>query len=172
MKQLKILVIMTMFFGLGKLFGQSKHNNEQSKSEEKGVIGEYTEDGFPVIMKFVNELPAKQIMNKFPFLVVVSWKYDGKERNGMPEKAVNERMIILEDAIEDSMKSSNIFTHAYSRTGNNLKEFVYYGTNQEDFMRLLNKTLENHEEYPIEITFYKDKEWKEFKKVLEDFKEK
>ena len=163
---------MALFFGLGKIFGQTKQNIPKTETEEKGIIGRYTEDGFPVIMKFVNELPEKQIMNKLPFLVVISWKYNGEKNNGMPEKKTNERMIILEDAIDESIESSKVFTHAYSRTGNNLKEFVYYGTNQYDFMNVLNKTLESHEEYPIEINFYEDKEWTEFKKVLEDFKEK
>jgi hypothetical protein len=172
MKQFKILMIMALFFGLGKIFGQNKQNAEQSETEERGIIGEYSENDKPVIMKFVNELPEKKIMDKFPFLVVVSWKYNGEKNNGMPEKKINERMILLEDAIEKSMESSKIFTHAYSRTGNNIKEFVYYGTNQEDFMNLLNQTLANHKEYPIEINFYEDKDWTEFKKVLEDFKEK
>jgi hypothetical protein len=171
MKQIKILIIMGLFFGLGKVFGQNK-DTEKTETEEKGIIGRYVEDGFPVIMKFVNELPEKQIMEKLPFLVVISWEYDGKKNNGMPEKKINQKMIILEDAIDKSMETTEIFTHAYSRTGNNLKEFVYYGTNQEEFMNLLNKTLDKHEEYPIEIKFYEDKDWTEFKKVLEDFKEK
>jgi len=172
MKQIKILIIMGLFFGLGKVFGQNKQDTEKTETEEKGIIGRYIEDGFPVIMKFVNELPEKQIMGKLPFLVVVSWEYDGKKNNGMPEKKINQKMIILEDAIDKSMEKTDIFTHAYSRTGNNLKEFVYYGTNQDEFMNLLNKTLDKHEEYPIEIKFYEDKDWTEFKKVLEDFKEK
>ena len=163
---------MGLFFGLGKVFGQNKQDTEKTETEEKGIIGRYIEDGFPVIMKFVNELPEKQIMEKLPYLVVVSWEYDGKKNNGMPEKKINQKMIILEDAIDKSMAKTDIFTHAYSRTGNNLKEFVYYGTNQEEFMNLLNITLDKHEEYPIEIKFYEDKDWTEFKKVLEDFKEK
>lgn len=142
------------------------------KTQDVGIIGEYFENGFPVIMKFINELPKKEIMIKLPLLVVVSWKYYGEKNNGMPEKTINKKMIVLERAIEKSMETSEIVAHAYSRTGNNLKEFVYYGTNQEDFMALLNKTLENHEEYPIEIDFYEDKEWLEFKKVLADFREK
>lgn len=160
---------MSLFFGLGKIFGQNK---QEPNADYKGVIGSYTENGFPVIIKFVNELPQNKIINHLPFLVIISWKYNGEKNNGMPEKKVNERMIILEGAIEKSMESSNVFTHAYSRTGNNLKEFVYYGTNQDDFMNLLNKTLKSHKEYPIEISFYEDKEWTEFKKILEDFKEK
>ena len=137
--------------------------------EQKGIIGRYYENDFPVIMKFVNELPEPKTIDRLPFLTVVSWKYDGGENNGMPPKEINERMIVLEDALEKAMDSTSCFTHAYSRTGNNLKEIVYYSTNQDDFISMINFTLEEHDVYPIEITFYEDRAWSEFKKVLEDF---
>jgi hypothetical protein len=82
MKQIKILIFMALFFSFGNIFGQTK----QKETEEKGIIGQYTENGYPVIMKFVNELPEKQILDRLPLLVVVSWKYDGGKNNGMPEK--------------------------------------------------------------------------------------
>ncbi len=157
---------MLSFFGLGK---SNAHNND-SNQENKGIIGRYYENGIPVIMKFVNELPDNKITERLPFLTVVSWKYDGSENNGMPQKEINEKMIALEDALEETMETSDIFVHAYSRTGNNLKEFVYYSTSQDEFITMLNKTLEKHEKYPIEINFYEDREWSDFKKVLEDFK--
>ena len=169
MKSIKSYVI-SLFFGLGKVF--DKINTKYLSMERKGIIGEYFENGFPVIMKFINELPNKEVMNRFHYLVIVSWKYNGKENNGMPENEINKRMILLEDTIGKSMKTSKIFLHAYSRTGNNLKELVYYCTNQTDFMALLNKTLQHHEDYPIEIDFYEDKDWREFKQVLDDFKGK
>jgi hypothetical protein len=122
-------------------------------------------------MKFVNELPDSELMDRLPYLTVVSWKYDGRSNNGMPPREINERMIHLEDALQKAMDSSDIFTHAYSRTGNNLKELVYYSTNQEDFLTMINRSLQIHESYPIEIEFYEDKEWSEFRKVLNDFKE-
>ena len=81
---------MSLFFGLGKIFGQNK---QETNADYKGVIGSFTEDGFPVIIKFVNELPENKIMNHLPFLVVISWKYNGEKNNGMPEEKVNERMI-------------------------------------------------------------------------------
>ena len=137
--------------------------------EHKGIIGRYYENDLPVIVKFVNELPEKKTIDKLPFLTVVSWKYDGSENNGMPPKEINERMIVLEEALEKAMDSTSFFTHVYSRTGNNLKEFVYYSTNQEDFIYMINFTLEKHDVYPIEISFYEDRGWSDFKKVLEDF---
>jgi Family of unknown function (DUF695) len=166
---------MLSFFGFGKSKAQEKPKKTTEKTElteeNKGIIGKYTENDFPVIMKFVNELPEKEIISRFPFLTIVSWKYDGSENNGMPLEEINKRMITLEKALENSMDSSNIYRHVYSRTGNNLKEFAYYSTSQNDFMNTLNKTLEKHAEYPIGIDFYEDKEWADFKKIIENFKE-
>ena len=173
MRKTIILIFMLSFLGFGKSSAQenkkSKSEKEESNEELKGVIGRYYEDDLPVIMKFVNELPESKIISKFPFLTIISWKYDGSENNGMPLDDINQRMIILEDAIEKAIKSYKTFTHVYSRTGNNLKEFAYYSTNQDDFMKMLNKTLEKHSAYPIEINFYEDKEWSDFKIVLKDF---
>jgi len=151
-------------------FGKSNAQKKDSPEEHKGIIGRYYENNIPVIIKFVNELPDKSIRGRLPFLTVVSWKYDGSNNNGMPLNEINQKMISLEDAIDLCMNNSKIFTHAYSRTGNNLKELVYYSSSQNDFMGMINQALEKHERYPIEINFYEDKEWTEFKKVLEDFK--
>jgi len=150
--------------------GKSNVRNDDLVQEKKGIIGRYYENGLPVIMRFVDELPDNTIIEKLPFLTVLSWKYDGNKNNGMPQKDINERMIALENVLEENIKTSDIFVHAYSRTGNNLKELVYYSKSQDDFITMLNNALKKHERYPIEIDFYEDKEWSDFKKVLDDFK--
>ena len=71
---------MAFFFGLDKIFGQSEQNTEHIK-QEKGIIGKYIENDFPVIVRFINELPGKKVLDKFPLLVVVSWKYNGEKNN-------------------------------------------------------------------------------------------
>jgi hypothetical protein len=162
------MTFMLSFFGLGK----SKAQEIKSTLEPKGIIGRYCENDLPVIMKFVNELPNEKTIRRLPFLSVVSWKYDGNENNGMPPKKINERMIVLEETLENSMNKTDIFTHVYSRTGNNLKELVYYTTKQDDFMEMLNEALQKHNGYPIKIDFYEDKEWADFKRMLNDFKNK
>ena len=140
--------------------------------EPKGIIGRYYEDKFPVIVKFINELPTIDIQNRLTSLTVVSWKYDGSSNNGMPTSEINEKMLVLEDALAKTMDRSGLYVHAYSRTGNNLKEFVYYSKGLEEFMPLLNETLQRQERYPIDINFYEDPAWTELKKLIEDFKEK
>lgn len=146
------------------------NNPESENAEEKGIIGRYYENYLPVIVKFLNELPETKVSSKLQTLVVISWKYNGDENNGMPLKNDNERMIILEDLIMNSEFLEKSFVHAYSRTGNNLKELNFYCETQKEFMRILNITLANNERFPIEIIFYEDKEWIEFKTLLKDFK--
>lgn len=146
------------------------NKSESENGKRTGIIGQYYENELPVIVKFINELPEPEITNKFQNLVVISWKYDGGENNGMPLKNDNSRMIVLEELIMNSDLLEKSFIHAYSRTGNNLKEFVFYCEAQKEFMDIINLTLANHERFPIEITFYEDKEWSEFNTLLKDFK--
>lgn len=38
MKQIKILIIMGLFFGLGKVFGQNKQDTEKQKQKKKELL--------------------------------------------------------------------------------------------------------------------------------------
>ena len=137
--------------------------------EKKGTIGRVYEAGAPVIYKFVNTLPEEAVRAKLTWLTVISWKYDGSSNNGMPLADENQSMTALEGAIQDHIESDDVLRHAYSRTGNNLKELVYYIHDQKEFLEAFNKTLSRHPRYPVEIKFYQDAEWEDFKKLLNDF---
>ncbi len=150
---------------LGVLFTMTVNAGE----EEKGIIGRVYEDGAPVIYKFVNELPAEEVRNQLSWLTVISWSYDGTSNNGMPLDNENQGMITLEDAIEDHIERDGALRHVYSRTGNNLKELVYYIHDRDQFLAALNKALGSHPPYPIEINFYQDEDWEDFRRLLSDF---
>jgi hypothetical protein len=139
-------------------------------SDELGIIGETNEDGLPVIYRLVDELPGADVRNSLPWLTVISWRYDREARNGMPPVAINDRMIALERAI-DEIEASSLCRHAYSRTGNGLKEFAYYITDRDRFMGAFNAAVRKHPRYPIEIEFFEDPEWADFQKVRELFKQ-
>jgi hypothetical protein len=151
---------------LGAMLLMTSTSNSE---EEKGIIGRVYEDGNPVIYKFVNEMPPTEVREKLGYLTVISWKYNGSSNNGMPLPDVNKRMIELEREIEDHIESDSVLRHAYSRTGKNLKELVYYIQDQEGFLMAFNKTMSDKPRFPIEINFYEDKEWKDFDRILNDF---
>jgi len=134
-----------------------------------GVIGRSIEDGFPVIYKFVNQLPGEEIRTRLPWVTVVSWKYDRDARNGMPPEEINKQMLDLEDAL-DGLAGAGLCRHAYSTTGNGRKELVYYISDRDEFMNALNTALEHHPRYPLEIDFYNDPEWDDFRNLLSKFK--
>jgi hypothetical protein len=87
----------------------------------------------------------------------------------MPPEAVNERMMVLEDAMQASVERKGFCRNVYNRTGNNLKEFAYYIRDRDSFSDALNAALADHPRYPIEIKFYEDPEWTDFLDLLKDF---
>jgi hypothetical protein len=138
-------------------------------AEETWSVAEAKIKGKPVVYKFMNELPDEKLRNNMSWLTVVSWKYDGSTNNGMPPKNLNDSMIQLEDGLEAITGREKIYFDVYSATGNNLKEFVFYITDREEFMNNFNKALNGHSAYPIEINFYEDKEWSDLIKLHADF---
>ena len=141
----------------------------QEQEQELGIIGESHEDGLPVIYKFVDELPSQNTRTKYRWLTVISWKYDRNVRNGMPPEDTNKQMLALEDAI-DELEAVALCRHAYSRTGNGLKELVYYISDRDQFMTAFNDALREHPRYPMEINFYEDNQWDDFERLRGLFK--
>jgi len=138
-----------------------------AEAEDTWTVGQIKINGRPVIYKFLSQLPDEK--EKLNWLTVVAWKYDGSSNNGMPPKEINNSMIKLEDALEKIDGDGQIYEMAYTATGNNLKEFVYYISNQEEFMENFNNALSGHPRYPLAINFYEDSNWSDLSKLLEDF---
>lgn len=134
-------------------------------TKELGIIGKTEENGVPVIYKLVNTVPVQSIRDEFRWMTVISWTYDGSTRNGLPPRSENAKMLALEDAV-NSLVKAGLCRHAYSRTGNGLKQLVYYVPDRDRFMSALNQALQDHPRYPIAIKFHEDREWKEFQDVL------
>jgi hypothetical protein len=141
-----------------------------ANAQELGIIGRSYQDGMPIIWKLVDRLPSAEVRARFPWLTVIAWKYEGSGNNGMPSEAVNKQMKTLEQRIGDALQAEGVCEHAYSRTGNNLKELVYYTTDQDKFMDSFNAELKGHPRYPIEILFREDREWSDFATLLGRFK--
>ena len=138
-------------------------------SVERSIIGKMEEDGLPVVFKLVDAAPSAETRDRFRWLTVISWKYDRSVRNGMPPHDANERMLALEHAV-DALEASMLCRQAYTRTGNGLKELVYYISDREMFMAAFNDVLREHPRYPIAINFYEDREWADFEKLRGLFK--
>ena len=128
------------------------------------IILQYTDNGFPIVMKVMEGIPKKQVRERFPWLTVISWRYDPSENNGMPKPDVNSQMKQLEASI-DLVEGNGLCVQVYSKTGNGLKELVYYIANRDEFMRAFNLALSDQPKYPLEIEFFEDSDWGDLQTV-------
>ena len=137
----------------------------------RGIIGKYYENDLPVVVKLDNVKHDTTITNRLPWFTVISWKYDGSAHNGFPPEPIKTRMFQLEHVLDSMFSSNPICKHAYTRTGNNLKEYNYYIADRVEFMKQFNTTLQHRVHYPIEIVFYEDSAWVEQQIIIKDFLE-
>lgn len=134
----------------------------------KVLLARTYEDGRPVLYKaLMDKLPAAAAREKLPWLTIIEWQYDGSENNGMPPESETIRMATLEDAISAQLEREGFLRHAYSRTGNDLKELVYYVNDRDTFIEAFNAALAGHQRYPIEITFHEDSRWQYLEELLD-----
>ena len=109
-------------------------------------------------------------MSTFPQLIVIAWQYGGDANNGMPNEGDKKRMETFEGALEDGVIAKGLGIHAVTRTGNGLKEFEYYFSDQEQFMSHFNEAMAPFERFPIDIKFYNDPNWDELQRFIDMIK--
>lgn len=141
---------------------------EAAGPDGRGIIGRVMIEGFPVIYRLIDEPPSDRARARYPWLAVIAWQYDGIGNNGMPDEALLGRMDLLESRL-DRLIDDGFAVHAYSRTGRNLKELVFYIRDRDEFVDSLNNVLRSDPRYPISIDFYKDESWEDFEKIRSMF---
>ncbi|HEU4777502.1 MAG TPA: DUF695 domain-containing protein, partial [Telluria sp.] len=71
----------------------------------------------------------------------------------------NASMIALEDALAPVLEEGAFASLAIVRTGNDVREWIYYAKSQSEFQSRLNRALAEQAVYPIEILSENDAEW-------------
>lgn len=138
--------------------------------EPRGRIVRTEKDGKPILWTYVPEMPTEKDRLASPWLTVLRWEYDGARNNGMPDEESNRAMLVVDDAL-GTIERQKHCTVAYRRIGDGVREFVVYIADQERFLASLNDALADQPRFPMEITFYEDKDWSELKQLIDDFSE-
>ncbi len=143
--------------------------DSQKDLEDRGMTGRAFEDGLPVLYRIEDSVPDPEDRLSLPWLAVISWPYDGADDNGMPSAEDNLRMFQLQDLIEEELEGHSTLRHVYSRTGNHLKELVYYLRDRDQFLLRFNEVMADQPRYPIELRFFEDEDWEDFGELLQAF---
>jgi hypothetical protein len=165
MRRIAVIVLVSSLLAL---FGCGKSSDEsarQERDEETWWLKKTVEDGKITLIRAREQLPPADERKGFVWLAVISWPYEAKE-NGMPLADVSKRMSTLEDTIDRELVQKAMCILTLCRTRDGLKEWEYYIKDRDAFTKALDKVLNGHPEYPIEISFRSDPEWESLKAVL------
>lgn len=128
------------------------------------------ENGYPLVYSILSQCPDASIQRVCQWLTVISLEYKCQDRNRMPGDLDLRKIEKLDLALDAGFDESPSVIEGYRRTGNGLREWVYYSRDQSEFSQLLNQCLASHSPYPIEIKFYQDPVWEDLKELQEEFK--
>ena len=144
------------------------------KANKVNVDGEWLtatsksiENGLPIVLKLRGHLPPRAEMDNLPWRITFSWEYDGEKNNGMPTSVVNKQMNKLEDFIEKEIEKRGICELAVTRTGDNLKQLIYFVHSEESIQPKLNRFAVELSKFPAKISFKHDPDWLVLAQILD-----
>jgi hypothetical protein len=129
------------------------------------VSVENKEQGSQATIRLRMRKPPLPDGRAFDCAVEISWPYDGV--NGYPSSDVNQKQLAFETALDDLSGMNRFSELVQVSTGMGKKEWLYYTSDQERFMRDFNALLAGHDPYPIQINFYEDPSWQIWSEVVE-----
>ncbi|HEY8132536.1 MAG TPA: DUF695 domain-containing protein [Thermoanaerobaculia bacterium] len=125
--------------------------------QDRWAIAHAEEDGMPILFRYRNQAPVKDT-TQFPFLVSILWIYEGDADTGMPGNEVLREMERFEDAL-DSIDDSSAGFLMVAVTGNDRREWIWYTSDTNRFMALLNAALKGRPKFPLDLSASEDPAW-------------
>lgn len=109
------------------------------------------------IVRYRSDLPTWVQKASFASLVVISWP--SGTPGGMPTKGESEQHYAFEDSLQAAEERERIAVLAAAVTGEGKVQWYYLARSHDEFMRVLNKTLQGKPRLPITISLEKDPQW-------------
>jgi hypothetical protein len=131
--------------------------------EDQWAILEAEEDGVPLLFRFRTNIPVADT-NAFPFLISIMWIYDGKRNEGMPDDGTLAMMDRVEDALDWVDDSGEAFLMVVV-TGNNRREWIWYTSDRQRYMALVNKAMPRQPKFPLDFATSEDAPWQTYRSI-------
>ena len=142
--------------------------NEQmsANDEDLWTLARSEEDGRPLVLRFLSQVPASVSRQDYPHLIHIHWGYPVDDERGMPESDLHATMIEMEEALLP-LEAEGLARNALIVTGNGRKEWFWYTRSVDEFIARLNDLLSGFSELPIALEASRDPEWSNLTGVLE-----
>jgi hypothetical protein len=111
-------------------------------------------------------VPENVSPSSLPIVVVIDWQYADA---GLPDSATLERLHEFESRIDSLNNPAGNCLRAHIIRGCGKSEIAYYVREYDQFIDDFNAVLAGALNYPIEIEYFSDPEWKYWHSIPENF---
>ncbi len=110
------------------------------------------DSGTPLIYRIRLAPPVFASNESFPHLLVVQWKYESPNDQGMPSEDVAARMLQLEDLLAPAFEGARQAFISVVVTGNGIREWQCYARDREDCDGARKRHWENWSCFPSSLS--------------------
>jgi hypothetical protein len=137
---------------------------EPQGEQERWIILDSTESGRPVVISARASMPTPDVRGEFRWVTSVRWYYPITD-GGMPNEQQLRAMHALEDEVESHVVAAHLSMLALTRTGNGLREWIYYVKDrrvaEDEITRFVRASAEN-----IQVMVREEPEWTSLHDIL------
>lgn len=133
------------------------------------ATSERSSNGRIIVFRYISEFTPSFERSTQPVRVNLVWKYEG--RNGMPIPTLRQRMDEMEDLLTPVVEADGFASLALVSTGENVREWIYYGKTEDGFLERVNKALGGRRGFPIEIHTAQDPTWTSYQTFINGLKQ-
>lgn len=108
---------------------------------------------------------------KYDKRLIITWSYESIDSSLLPSESDLEFMEEVENSLVEILENDVEAVLAFVYTCDNEREWNWYIKDKEETIKRLNKALSEFDKLPIELTMEEDKDWSEYKFVLEGAEE-
>lgn len=121
-------------------------------------------DGRVIVYRFIQEYQRSFDRAEFPIRLTLSWRYNSA--TGMPSVPERESMDMFEDRLTPLVEKDPLASLALVRTGDNLRQWVFYAASESSFRQMLDESLEAAPRLPIEVSTVVEPRWETYEQFV------
>lgn len=165
---MKLIAALVVLISLGSNFGHAEKNKPDSKEVYFTATGKAEGTGLPLIFRVFE--PGKSVKKSdYAQMVVGTWKYDPKVRNGMPDKQTNEEQIKFENMLAVTTPEGMGYL-ALVVTGNGEKQWYWYAKDMAAWKKQFKAIFLDKPIFPITFDFGHEPNWETQGKITSSVK--
>jgi hypothetical protein len=122
------------------------------------------EDGV-FLLRARSRLPGADERAAYPLAMWISWPF-GSGSDDQPDESTLEAMAAFEAAAYEALDAAGHAVGVAVLTGGAAREWLFYATDREAFMRVLLAALEGHPPYEFEVRAWDDPSWRAARELV------